>query len=130
MVAILAVYSIYNVQKYFDQREHHGMLYTYGPELTIASEWLQDQPKDAPIYFFSNRWSINYETSRYLLRDHPNKFDRTPGFAKPGEEGVPDLDPEQRRHHRPHRLLHPAGGGQRDREVPGRRAARRPPDRR
>jgi hypothetical protein len=41
----------------------------------------------------SDRWSINYETSRYLLRDHPNKVDRTPEFAKEGEGGIPDLDP-------------------------------------
>jgi hypothetical protein len=44
------------------------------------------------VYFFSDRWSVNYETSRYLLREIPAKVDSSKGFAKPGNEGIPTLD--------------------------------------
>jgi hypothetical protein len=92
LVVVLAIYGAFNVNKYFDQREHHGMLYTYGPELTLASEWLADQPEDLPIYFFSDRWSINYETPRYFLDDRENKEDRS-DFAPVDKRGVPEIEP-------------------------------------
>ena len=90
-----AYYAGSQTYRYFgEQRGDYMMYVTYGPELTVASTWLAKQPNETPIYFFSDRWSINYETSRYLLLEHPNKFDRSPGFAKEGEAGVPDLDPD------------------------------------
>jgi hypothetical protein len=92
-VLILLAYGAYNTQKYFDdQRDTVNMIFTYGPELTLMSEWVADQPKDTPIYFFGDRWSINYETPRYLLREHPHKEDRSENFAQPENVGIPELD--------------------------------------
>jgi hypothetical protein len=67
------------------------MLYTYGPELTHASKFLADQPVETPVFFFSDRWSINYETPRYLLRGHTSMADRSAAFGKSGESGLPDI---------------------------------------
>ena len=91
---ILFVYGAYNVNRYWSQQNGPAMLFTYLPELAVASEWINEQPDDMPVYFFSDRWSINYETSRYILDGRENLSDRTQSFAKPGEVGLPDIDPE------------------------------------
>lgn len=88
---ILVVYSAYNVNKYWSFEDEPVMLFTYGPELTVASEWIAEQPDELPVFFFSDRWSIKYETSKYLLGERTNVSDRAPGFAMPGEEGLPEI---------------------------------------
>jgi hypothetical protein len=92
MAGLLLVYGIYNVDKYWGQKDTPAMLYTYVPELTAASLWAQDQPDDLPLYFFSDRWSINYETSHYLLDGRLNMTDRSAAFGTPGETGLPNIE--------------------------------------
>ncbi len=58
---------------------------TFSPELAEASGFMSELPEGQLIYFYSDRWSFDYETVRYLTSDRPGedrsrRFGRTDGF--------------------------------------------------
>jgi hypothetical protein len=95
-VLVLAWYSYTNIDKYWSQRDTGAIGFTFAPELAIAARWASDQPDDVPIYFFAQRWSVNYESSKYLLDGHTALTDGSKEFVKEGQTpGLPTVDRSQ-----------------------------------
>ena len=94
---ILGISSAINVHRYFwDVRDSAPMHFTYAPELTLTARWVSQQPDDAHIFWFSNRWAVEYETTRYFLRGQPNRENRSERFGEEGKKAVlPDLNPAE-----------------------------------
>jgi 4-amino-4-deoxy-L-arabinose transferase-like glycosyltransferase len=98
LVALLVGYGAVNMVRYFDEpRDTQVMAFVYSPELTHASNFMRGEPADAKIYFASERWSVNYETVRYLVPDRSTEDgsmeDRSNEFARQGAPaGFEDLD--------------------------------------
>lgn len=60
-------------------------------QLTKIADFVTTLPKNSHIYFFSDRWSIKYETNRYLLANYSGE-DRSEAF---GRFSLVDLAKEQ-----------------------------------
>jgi hypothetical protein len=45
------------------------MRIVYPYELDAAARWMDDLPEDTRVYFYSDRWSLTYETVRFLAPD-------------------------------------------------------------
>ncbi len=86
---VLGLISFLNLSFYFGEFEDTSIAQvTFGHENTDASIYISDLPADTVIYFYSRRWSYDYETRRYLAPDHRGEdrsvehgggFDLTPG---------------------------------------------------
>ena len=89
IVAIVGLVAYLNLSFYFDDFPDTSIAQvTFGHEITDASIYVSDLPDDTVIYFYSGRWSYEYETRRYLAPDHRgedrsvefnNEFSLTPG---------------------------------------------------
>ncbi|MCH8949311.1 MAG: glycosyltransferase family 39 protein [Chloroflexi bacterium] len=68
---VLGLISFLNLNFYFGEFEDTSIAQTtFGQENTDASIYISDLPDDTVIYFYSGRWSYDYETRRYLAPDH------------------------------------------------------------
>ncbi len=94
---ILGMSAAINVHKYFwNVRDSAPMHFTYAPELMVTARWVSQRPDDAHIYWFSNRWAVEYETTRYFLRGQPNRENRSEKFGEEGKKSVlPELNPDE-----------------------------------
>ena len=55
------------VDQYFGPvQDNAQMRYVYPRQLDAASHYMDDLPRDTVVYFYSSRWSFNYETRRFL----------------------------------------------------------------
>lgn len=95
-VAVTAAFWL-NVQTYFGPFVHDRMMrWVYAPELRIASEFLASVPSGTRVYFFSERWSCNYETRRFLAPDI-QCVDRSRRFGQvSGRSGLLDFSVKER----------------------------------
>lgn len=98
LALLLAGYAAINVERYFDDpRGEQVTAFVFSPELTHASNFMDDQPADTKIYFAADRWSVNYETVQYLVPDKSvatgELEDRSEQFAREGTPpGFENLD--------------------------------------
>jgi 4-amino-4-deoxy-L-arabinose transferase-like glycosyltransferase len=91
MALLVAGVAFINLSFYFGEFKDTPLTqFTFGPELTAASLYLRDLPGDPYIYFYSGRWSLKYETPRYLA---PNRS----GEDRSNEFGRFDLAPDRAR---------------------------------
>lgn len=68
-LSILAMLTLAVVQGLDDElatRRSATTAWVFAEEITDASRWLADRPPGDRIYFASDRWTINYETRRFL----------------------------------------------------------------
>ena len=71
IVAIVGLVAYLNLSFYFGEFEDTTIAqFVFGRELTDASLFVRDLPADDLIYFYSGRWSYEYETRQYLAPDH------------------------------------------------------------
>jgi 4-amino-4-deoxy-L-arabinose transferase-like glycosyltransferase len=97
LVLLLAGYAGANLSRYFDDpRDTDIMRFVYSPELTHAANFMREEGAGTRIYYAADRWSVNYETLRYLDPEHSidegNAEDRSREFVKedvaPGFENL------------------------------------------
>jgi hypothetical protein len=97
LVLLLGGYAGTNLVRYFDEpRDQEVVKFVYSPELTHAANFMRQEGAGTKIYYAADRWSVNYETLRYLDPEHSvdegNAEDRSREFAKegvtPGFEGL------------------------------------------
>jgi 4-amino-4-deoxy-L-arabinose transferase-like glycosyltransferase len=82
IVAVASYYAGLNVKRYFvDFADAPAGRATFSAELTEAAQLMSKQPPDTYVYFASERWSVNYETVRFLAGDVEGE-DRISNFAK------------------------------------------------
>ncbi|HWQ28699.1 MAG TPA: hypothetical protein VNN12_06720, partial [Dehalococcoidia bacterium] len=66
-LAVLAAIGYQSLSYYFrDFPDSDIARFTFAVEIAEASKYMQDLPEDTYVYFYSARWSFNYETRRYL----------------------------------------------------------------
>jgi hypothetical protein len=81
-IAVFALIVITDLHTYFgDFPDSDPAQYVFVPELVAASNYMDDLPNDTKVYFYSARWSVDYETRRYLAPDLVDPEDRSPDFS-------------------------------------------------
>lgn len=64
---VLAVVTLLNFNLYFDEvRNDSQSKWVFAREIAEASQYLRHLDEEPYVYFYSARWSINYETRLYL----------------------------------------------------------------
>jgi 4-amino-4-deoxy-L-arabinose transferase-like glycosyltransferase len=82
VAAVLIVVAYTNVRAYFDDWADSSLFpWVYAQEVSAASEYIAAQPDRPYVYFFSGRWSFNYET-RQFLAEHARGEDRSREFGR------------------------------------------------
>jgi len=67
MGGVLALIALLNFHLYFgDMRTSAQSKWVFAREISEASQYLRHLEEDPYVYFYSARWSINYETRQYL----------------------------------------------------------------
>lgn len=94
LVLVAALALVQNLRDYFvtfaeSPRQH----WVYAEELVDAAAFMRTLPPSSRVYFFSDRWSVNYETRRFLApnvagEDRSRQFGRydlriDPALGKP-----------------------------------------------
>ncbi len=88
IVGVVGLISFLNLSFYFnDFPDSPVALTTFSPQLTEAAEFIAGLPDGDLVYFYSDRWSFDYEVTRYLAAGRTGK-DRSVGF------GVFSLEPD------------------------------------
>ena len=90
----LAVVAVYATLQYFGPvQDTEAMRFVYPYQIDAASRYIDELPKDTYVYFYSDRWSFEYETRRFLAPGYAGE-DRTTEFprdvAGPGDDAAPD----------------------------------------
>lgn len=67
--------------------------YVFAPELVAASQYMDALPDETLVYFYSDRWSFNYETRRYLApgmdgQDRSREFGSLSFYADRSQDTV------------------------------------------
>ena len=78
--AILAVAASLNVSAYADHVQRQDLDWVYGSDLVGALQSAHSFDEPGTVYFYSNRWSYDYETRRFLYPDSPG-VDRSREFG-------------------------------------------------
>ena len=78
-VVVIAV-GYLNVSAYADRMESHLARFTFAKEMAEASSYINRLPEGTAVYFYSGRWSFNYETRQYLAPDAQGE-DRSEEFG-------------------------------------------------
>jgi 4-amino-4-deoxy-L-arabinose transferase-like glycosyltransferase len=74
--------AVLDLQAYFgDFPDTDAGRYVFVPELVAASHYMDDLPDGTFVLFYSGRWSLNYETRRYLAPDIQGQ-DRSKEFGR------------------------------------------------
>lgn len=94
--AVVAVVGVYTTVEYFGAvQDAEAMRFVYPYQVDAASRYIDDLPKDTYVYFYSDRWSFDYETRRFLAPDYAGE-DRSTEFrgtvAGAGEPDAPVPD--------------------------------------
>ena len=70
-----------NLSSYFGSYEDHpDARWVFAADIAEASRYIDALPGDPYVYFYSGRWSFNYETRRYLAPDSEGE-DRSNEFG-------------------------------------------------
>ena len=78
--AILVVAASLNVSAYADHVQKQDLDWVYGSDLVGALQSAHAIDEPGTVYFYSNRWSYNYETRLFLYPDTPG-IDRSREFG-------------------------------------------------
>ncbi len=82
IVGLVGLIAFLNLSFYFDEFPDTAVARsTFVPELAETSGFMSKLPEDQLIYFYSDRWSFDYETVRYLTSDRPGE-DRSARFGE------------------------------------------------
>jgi 4-amino-4-deoxy-L-arabinose transferase-like glycosyltransferase len=82
---LLLVGAIQSGRDYFSTfRNHPKMPWVFCQELTDSLHYIKSLPAQTPIFFYSERWSINYDTRKFLAPDL-NALDLSKEFSGQGE---------------------------------------------
>jgi len=82
VAAVIAVIAYVNVHAYFsDWAKNPVFPWVYAQQISAASEYIESLPEKPYIYFYSGRWSFNYETRQYLAPNARGE-DRSKEFGK------------------------------------------------
>ena len=86
---IVASVGYLNLNFYFNEFPDTSIArFTFGEPLTDASVYMHDLAGDPYVYFYSGRWSFNYETRRFLAADRE-------GEDRSNEFGTFSLEPDR-----------------------------------
>lgn len=86
---VVALIGYLNLSFYFNEfPDTENTRFTFVEELADASQYLSDLPGDPYVYFYSGRWSFNYETRRYLASNRE-------GEDRSEEHGTFSLEPDR-----------------------------------
>ena len=81
MSAVLVMAAAWNAWTYFDQVVHEEHLdFVYATDLVDALDMAHGFDEPGTIYFYSDRWSYDYSTRRFLYPDTPG-IDRSRKFG-------------------------------------------------
>jgi 4-amino-4-deoxy-L-arabinose transferase-like glycosyltransferase len=87
VVIVLVVIAGRNVYTYFGPwADSYWFPWVYTQQISAASEYINDLPQRPYVYFYSQRWSFNYETRQFLApevqgEDRSREFGRQQGFV-------------------------------------------------
>ena len=81
--AAIALFALFNLGAYFQDfgPKDSFARFVYARPITAASQYAAGHPSKPYVYFFSGRWSYNYETRRYLAPNAPGE-DRSTQFGR------------------------------------------------
>jgi 4-amino-4-deoxy-L-arabinose transferase-like glycosyltransferase len=82
LVVAVALFALFNVGQYFPDYTEDYAKWVFVEQDARASEYMAAYKGSPYVYFFSGRWSLNYETKRYLAPDVKGE-DRSTQFAGP-----------------------------------------------
>lgn len=90
---LIAIYGNIHMDNYWSKtRNSYIAWYVFAPELEETAKLIRDQPVSTKVYLASHRWSVGYETFRYLVPDRAyadgTMEDRSKQFGTPGYEGI------------------------------------------
>jgi hypothetical protein len=101
VVAAVALLAAKDVYDYFGPvQDTETMRFVYPAEIDAASHYIDDLPSGTVVYFYSDRWSINYETAVFIAPDPRPMFDRSiefRNFPAPETDDPVSLDIERTR---------------------------------
>ncbi|TAK58246.1 MAG: hypothetical protein EPO22_11195 [Dehalococcoidia bacterium] len=90
----VAVVGVYSTVEYFGAVQNtEAMRFVYPYQIDAASRYIDELPKDTYVYFYSDRWSFEYETRRFLAPGYAGEDRSTefgPPVVGPGEQAAPD----------------------------------------
>ena len=88
--------GVVTARDYFGRVQDSGVIrYTFPFELDAASRYMDGLPADTKVYFYSSRWSFNYETRRFLAPDLRGE-DRSREFrARAPADGALDFSTDE-----------------------------------
>jgi 4-amino-4-deoxy-L-arabinose transferase-like glycosyltransferase len=67
VAAVVVAVSVINLRGYFGELGSSDLAkWVYAEQLAEASKYIDSLPEHPYVYFYSQRWSINYETRQYL----------------------------------------------------------------
>jgi len=99
-VAVVALVGVVTVWQYFGAvQQTPEMREVYPYQIDAASRYVDGLPKDTYVYFYSDRWSFDYETRRFLAPGYAGE-DRSMEFGAPSPvvggavDPVPDRRPD------------------------------------
>ena len=78
--SILVVSAALNITAYLDHVQKQDMDWVYASDLVGALQSAHEFDNPGRVYFYSNRWSYNYETRLFLYPDTPG-IDRSREFG-------------------------------------------------
>jgi 4-amino-4-deoxy-L-arabinose transferase-like glycosyltransferase len=93
VLLVPAVAGIAATYRYFGPvQDNAATEYVFPYQLDAASRYIDDLPDDAFVYFYSDRWSFDYETRRFLAPDAQG-IDRSVTFRQgaPSREAPLDI---------------------------------------
>jgi 4-amino-4-deoxy-L-arabinose transferase-like glycosyltransferase len=77
---MVAAIAFMNLNTYRSWADSSLFPWVYTQQISAASEYVEALPEPAYVYFYSSRWSFNYETRQYLAPDATGE-DRSREFA-------------------------------------------------
>ncbi len=82
LIAVAAI-GVYTTARYFGPvQDTVAMRFVYPYQIDAASRYIDELPKDTYVYFYSDRWSFEYETRRFLAPGYAGE-DRSTEFGSP-----------------------------------------------
>jgi hypothetical protein len=94
---LVAYPAIANVYAYFGPVQDTAVMrYTYPYQEDAASHYIAGLPANTFVYFYSDRWSFDYETRRFIA-PHANGIDRSSEFGGSGVGATPDFNHDRSR---------------------------------
>ena len=80
-IGAVAIVGVSSAWQYFGPvQQTAAMRLVYPFEIDAASRYIDGLPKDTYVYFYSDRWSFNYETRRFLAPGYAGE-DRSKEFG-------------------------------------------------